>query len=537
MPTTIISNAVTVPVSAGSTINSNFIVTGTGSISVGSAVALGSNAANGFTATVHGTVESYWQSTSFVAAIYSSTPGSRITVGPAGDVYGEREAAATGSGVIWTAGTDSLVINHGNVISGTIEAVRLAHGSGSLTNTGLISGYSSALVATGTLTQVNNSGTMSATGAGGATIRLGGGGEIVNSGAILATGGVEAVSSSGAAVLTNSGTISSTAIAISFDDAGGSRVTNTGTIETSDIFAFLGGIDSDIVINRGTIQGNVQLGNGTNTFDNQGGTFSGTVEGGTGSDLYLFDAPTFGILDTGGYDSILTTQSYSLIANAEIEALTLLGSAVSGEGNALDNLLTGNSVGNILSGLAGADTLRGLGGDDALRGQAGNDTLYGDDSDDLVRGGVGADWVYGGEGDDTLTGDAANDRVFGDDGEDVLIGGAGRDTLYGGNDADTFQFRTVADSGAGSSLRDIIIGFEGGLDLIDLTRIDANSLLTGNQAFAFIGTVVFGNVAGQLRLITGANAVVQGDVNGDGVADFELQFNAVATVSVNDLLL
>ena len=85
--------------------------------------------------------------------------------------------------------------------------------------------------------------------------------------------------------------------------------------------------------------------------------------------------------------------------------------------------------------------------------------------------------------------------------------------------------------------RDIIAGFQAGVDLIDLTRIDANVILTGNQAFSFIGTAVFGNIAGQLRLVTGANSILQGDVDGDGLADFELQLNGIATVSVNDLLL
>ena len=85
--------------------------------------------------------------------------------------------------------------------------------------------------------------------------------------------------------------------------------------------------------------------------------------------------------------------------------------------------------------------------------------------------------------------------------------------------------------------RDIIAGFQTGVDLIDLTRIDANAILTGTLAFSLIGTAVFGNIAGQLRLVTGANSVLQGEVDSDGLADFELQLNGIATVSVNDLLL
>ncbi|MGQ0563596.1 MAG: calcium-binding protein [Gemmobacter sp.] len=185
----------------------------------------------------------------------------------------------------------------------------------------------------------------------------------------------------------------------------------------------------------------------------------------------------------------------------------------------------------------GLDTLYGNAGNDSLRGDTADDQVYGGDGEDLLRGGAAADNLYGGEGDDTLWGDVAADRLFGDAGEDVLVGGAGRDTLYGGADADTFVFRGVADSAAGSSLRDIISGFEAGLDLIDLTRIDANAILNGNQAFTFIGTAAFGSVAGQLRAIHSASSVLQADVNGDGVADFELQLNGIATISVNDILL
>jgi Ca2+-binding RTX toxin-like protein len=147
------------------------------------------------------------------------------------------------------------------------------------------------------------------------------------------------------------------------------------------------------------------------------------------------------------------------------------------------------------------------------------------------------DSLFGGDDDDLLLGGAANDRLFGDDGRDTLIGGAGRDVLTGGADADTFQFRSITESPAGATARDSIVGFEAGLDVIDLTRIDANTNTAGNQAFTFIGTGAFTGVAGQLRVLAGANSVLQGDVNGDGVADFEVQLNGIATISGNDILL
>ena len=62
--------------------------------------------------------------------------------------------------------------------------------------------------------------------------------------------------------------------------------------------------------------------------------------------------------------------------------------------------------------------------------------------------------------------------------------------------------------------------------MIDLSRIDANTLIGGDQAFDFIGSAAFGNQAGQLRFenisLGGPIWIVQGDTDGDGVSDFEV---------------
>jgi hypothetical protein len=52
--------------------------------------------------------------------------------------------------------------------------------------------------------------------------------------------------------------------------------------------------------------------------------------------------------------------------------------------------------------------------------------------------------------------------------------------------------------------------------LIDLSGIDANSNVFGDQAFSFIGAQDFHHVAGELRYEDG---VIKGDVDGDGLAD------------------
>jgi VCBS repeat-containing protein len=229
---------------------------------------------------------------------------------------------------------------------------------------------------------------------------------------------------------------------------------------------------------------------------------------------------------------------------------TLTGTA----GNDIINALGGNDTVNagggndVVNGGSGRDTLNGQGGDDQLFGGTGNDNLNGGDGNDVLDGGEdddvldggngndtllggsGADFLDGGAGNDTLDGGNGGDYLFGGAGNDVIFGGAGVDYLAGGSGQDTFRFTSTADSPrAGNGFlsflgRDTILDFNpnGGpnQDIIDLSGIDANTNVAGDQAFTFIGNGAFTRVAGQLRY---ANNVLSGDVNGDGVADFEIQ--------------
>ena len=124
----------------------------------------------------------------------------------------------------------------------------------------------------------------------------------------------------------------------------------------------------------------------------------------------------------------------------------------------------------------------------------------------------GALKVYGGHGADTVTGGAGDDWIFGGEGADLLTGGAG---------SDTFFYDDIRQSTADA--RDTITDFASA-DIVDLSRIDADPTSTADDAFTLIGTAAFSHHAGELRWDTGTDGqvVVQGDVDGDGLADFVL---------------
>jgi hypothetical protein len=86
--------------------------------------------------------------------------------------------------------------------------------------------------------------------------------------------------------------------------------------------------------------------------------------------------------------------------------------------------------------------------------------------------------------------------------------------------ATVFGYVSAAHSTAAA--RDVIEDFDFG-DRIDLSAIDASTTVAGNDAFAFIGSGAFTD-PGQLRATDtgGGNWLVEGDIDGDGVADLAI---------------
>ncbi len=247
------------------------------------------------------------------------------------------------------------------------------------------------------------------------------------------------------------------------------------------------GIDADQFVGTGNILANTISGGDLNdTLSGLagndtliGGLGADTMIGGDGNDVYFVedagDVVTEATADTlvGGTDRVESEISITLGAN--VENLDLNGTAVTGTGNALNNVINGN------------------GSDNQLFGGGGNDSIDGGNGSDLVDGGTGDDGLSGGAGGDT----------------DTIIGGDGNDTINVSDGNDVILYNAV-NFGA-----DIVTGFDatatGGQDLINLsalgitatdlatrvieTQVGANTLLTVRDAsLATIGTIQINGV-------------------------------------------
>jgi Ca2+-binding RTX toxin-like protein len=123
-------------------------------------------------------------------------------------------------------------------------------------------------------------------------------------------------------------------------------------------------------------------------------------------------------------------------------------------------------------------------------------------------------------------------------GNDTLIGGLGKDSLTGGVGADVFKFNSVSDSSALPKQSDIITDFKHAQgDKIDLSAIDANSVLAGDQAFILISAATFSaNATGQLRFDP-KTSTLYGSTNSDASPEFAIVLSGVKSLVAGDLVL
>lgn len=292
-----------------------------------------------------------------------------------------------------------------------------------------------------------------------------------------------------------------------------------------------------------------------------------------GADVLMGTAGDDTLLGMGGDDVIMGGDGADVIYG--------------GDGN---DILRGEGGRDVIFGGAGNDDIFGGSGMDMLYGEAGNDRIFGEGGDDLINGGAGNDTVFGGDGNDVFVAEK-------DDGDDVYYGGdmtvdngndtldmsaitanitadlgtgfmgrgsvssaqTGNDTIWGieniitgtGDDVitasravnvmdggagnDTFRFLSAKDADG-----DTIVGFHPG-DKIDLSGIDANACVGGNQSFTLVSGA-FTGVRGEL-LVTFEQrdgedfTIVQGNTTGGMQADFKISLKGSHDLTASDFTL
>ena len=170
-----------------------------------------------------------------------------------------------------------------------------------------------------------------------------------------------------------------------------------------------------------------------------------------------------------------------------------------------------------------------------------------DFGDERLIGTGAADKLYGKYAvADQIFGLAGNDTIFAASGSDVVAGGTGRDTMTGGADADRFDFDAAAETGRTATTRDIIKDFVHTVDKIDLSTIDANGGGAGDAAFTFLAAngAAFTGAGAELRWVqvnpagtVNDKTIVEGDLNGDRVADFQIELTGLKVLTAGDFIL
>jgi len=210
--------------------------------------------------------------------------------------------------------------------------------------------------------------------------------------------------------------------------------------------------------------GNDFIYGGLGNDDLYGGYGTDQIDGGSGNDRISSDGDGGNYLGGDGNDEMISNIGYGW------EKLD------GGTGNDTINhsFWGGNYIFDMKTGLTNNFLQKYTNFENVIMG-SGNDAVVGTNGNNIM---------YGGDGNDNLNAMGGNDTVYGGYGDDLIGGGIGKDLLDGGAGADTFKYLFVTGSPNNSS-RDTIQNFfhnEG--DKIDISGIDANVLVGGNQSFA-----------------------------------------------------
>ena len=251
-----------------------------------------------------------------------------------------------------------------------------------------------------------------------------------------------------------------------------------------------------------------------------GGAQADTLIGGAGNDTYYVNNQSIVITEqaAGGTDTVISSISYSIAANANIENLTLTTGGKTATGNAGNNVLTSANTGltDTLIGGGGTDTFHVLSNgtvvpDAYIQDLIGSDILL-VDAGAVANAVVTSAWtatnatinsgvvnvttsglavnlaaINAGNG-FTVTNTGVATRLTGSATiADTLISGAGIDTLVGGSGNDTFYVNNASDSITGGGGIDTIVSsvtysLAAHTDITNLSLSAGGLTATGNAA-------------------------------------------------------
>ena len=304
-------------------------------------------------------------------------------------------------------------------------------------------------------------------------------------------------------------------------------------ISGGDLADTLSGLDGNDTLNGGADNDTLIGGLGNDTLN--GGAGADTMRGGAGDDVYDVD-DAGDIVDESaagstGTDRVESNISYAL--GVAVENLDLNGTAITGTGNALNNIINGNDENNQLFGGAGDDTLNGSDGNDLLDGGGGNDTLAGGDDSDTIIGGSGNDTIDVGGGvnriiynadnfgNDTInsfdaTGGAANNQDLIDLSGLGITAGASFATRVQESTAGGGTLLTIRNAANTATLGTIQINgiANGAIDATDFILATAGTILNGTNGN---NTALNGTVGNDTINALNGNDTVNGNAGNDTI--------------------
>jgi hypothetical protein len=97
------------------------------------------------------------------------------------------------------------------------------------------------------------------------------------------------------------------------------------------------------------------------------------------------------------------------------------------------------------------------------------------------------------------------------------------------------EYSNIAQSQAAG--RDVVFNFNSAMVKVDLSRIDANASVAGDQAFGY--SVSSGSISSTAKAngIWFSNEILYGDIDGNTTADFEIQLVGASSFALDALVL